>query len=120
FAFQAKQMALEIAVGLAGEFVADLDALEPVFPDDPAPEGVVQVQHDAFLRVDFLRRNHASQHAADVVPEGLCVRLAIQLPFSSVVRLLDSRRQHESMKVEEAYALQFPDFLGPELGDGTE
>ena len=41
FALQVKQMVLEIAVGLTWEFVAKLDALKSVLPDDPAPERVV-------------------------------------------------------------------------------
>ena len=81
-----QHMFLEIAESEAGEIVADFDAPQTVFADDPAPHGVVGVQNDTFFSADFPAGKNAGQNLADLQAELLCIGLAVEIPFARVVR----------------------------------
>ena len=48
------------------------------------------------------------------------VGLAVKLPFSNVLSLLDACIQHKPVQIEQPHAFHLRDFLSPELRDGVE
>jgi hypothetical protein len=63
---------LQGKMGFAGcASLAEDDAVESVVPDHAAPKGVVEIEHQAFLRQSALRGQHAGD---EIAIEGRCLR----------------------------------------------
>src|SRR5262249_43204010 len=82
----AKEQLLEIRVSRAGKFVADVNAVETVLADHAAPQRVVTVEYDAFLRAAPRRRQNTSDLYAGLMQERVAERLAIKIPLACIER----------------------------------
>ena len=75
-----------------GKGVAELEAAESVLADDPAPQRVVAIEHDAFRRSGRPFGDRLADLRSEQQPEVALVGLAVHRPFLRVEDLRLARR----------------------------
>src|SRR6185312_16736882 len=81
-----EEQPLDVAIGRAGEILAQLHRIAAILADDPTPERIVAVHDRAFSRRTSPGADHPRRERAEFPQEGLGVGLPVQIPFARVKR----------------------------------
>src|SRR6202041_1362839 len=92
FGAKRQELMLKILEGRSGKILSESDALQPILPDDSAPELVIAIDHKAFLGSVPLSVQRDREIFRDFVPELLGVRLSVEVPFSRIDAVLDANQ----------------------------
>ena len=105
-----EQLLLKVPIAVARILAAESDPLDAVLPHDPAPQGVVEIDHDTLPDPAESAADIAGQVIDDRGIRGLPERISRHVPHLRVIEILIALRPHEPVEIPQIRALPSREF----------